>query len=137
MSIQFQDPQEVTQIQRLLALGKTDDALKLALNYLTQVEKAGMAVQIRYFARNALCVVYTSTRDDSKAEQECTRAIELMPSHWSAWNNRGTLRYLMGDMAGAHADYQQALGHSGNKNDVVDLLTHNLSLVRFKSMLQQ
>jgi tetratricopeptide (TPR) repeat protein len=134
MSIQFQAPEEVAQIELLLYQGKPDKALELALGYVEQTRKSGMDAAARYFARNALCVVYVSTREDLKAEQECTSATELMPSHWSAWNNRGTLRFLMDDLTGAQEDYQQALEHSGDKVGVVELITYNLSLLKFKGM---
>jgi Flp pilus assembly protein TadD len=134
MSIQFQAPEEVAQIELLLYQGKPDKALELALGYVEQTRQAGMDAAAQYFARNALCVVYVSTREDLKARQACTNATELMPSHWSAWNNRGTLRFLIGDLVGAQEDYQQALQNSGGKVGIVELITYNLSLVKFKGM---
>lgn len=128
LSLQLEEPSEFNQIQGLLAQGKADAALKLALQYVERVESTGSDLTSRYFAHNALCVVYTSTRDDAKAEQECTRAVELMPGQWSALNNRGTARYLVGNMEGAKQDYLRALEQAGKKKER-ELVQHNLDLV--------
>lgn len=127
--IQFEEPEEFIQIRRLLSEDNVAAALELATAYAARVEKNSKDIPSRYFARNALCVVYTHSREDAMAEQECTRAVELMPGHWSALNNRGTARYLAGNMAGARQDYQRALELPGNKKDVKELLEHNLALV--------
>lgn len=127
--IQLDEPGEFIQIRRLLTDKKIDEALELALAYVQRVEKSGKDLANRYYARNALCVVYTHAREASLAEEECTNAVELMPSHWSAWNNRGTARYLAGNMTDAKADYLQALEVAGNKKDTKELLQHNIALV--------
>lgn len=127
--IQLGEPEEFIKIRRLLTDKNIDEALELALAYVQRVEKNSKDVTNRYFARNALCAVYTHAREESLAEEECTRAVELMPSHWSAWNNRGTARYLAGDMMGAKKDYQQALGVAGDKKDIKELIQHNIGLV--------
>jgi Flp pilus assembly protein TadD len=131
--IQLGEPEEFIKIRRLLTDKKLDEALELALAYVQRVEKNTKDVTNRYFARNALCVVYTHAREEALAEEECTQAVELMPSHWSAWNNRGTARYLAGNMTRAKEDYQQALELAGNKKDVNELLQHNIDLVDQKS----
>ena len=128
-SIQFEEPDEVTRIRRLLSQDKADEALELALIYGEQARQAGMDVSNRYFAHNSLCVVYTYIRELTRAEEECTRAVEILPGQWSAWNNRGTARYLAGDMVGAQQDYLRALDAAGDRQGVVDLLRHNLSLL--------
>jgi len=74
-------------------------------------------------------VVYTSIRELDKAEQQCSSAVEIMPGQWSAWNNRGTARYLAGDMEGAQQDYLRALEAAGDREGVVELLRHNLTLL--------
>jgi len=127
--IQLEEPEEFIQIRRLLTDKKIEEALELALAYVQRVEKNSKDVANRYFARNALCVVYTHAREASLAEEECTHAVELMPSHWSAWNNRGTARYLAGNMTDAKKDYLQALELAGNKKDTKELLQHNIALV--------
>ncbi|MDX1491919.1 MAG: tetratricopeptide repeat protein [Pseudohongiellaceae bacterium] len=127
--IQFEEPEEFINIRRLLSNGSVDEALELAKSYVENVEKNTRDLPSRYFAYNALCVAYTHARESAKAEEECTRAVELIPSHWSAWNNRGTARYLAGNMAGAKQDYEKALDQAGNKKDVKELLEHNISLV--------
>ena len=127
--IRLQQPDEVTEIERLLLDDKTEQALERALRYVDQVDKSAMDAQSRYFAHNSLCVVYTKLREDAKAEAECNIAIEAMPGHWSAWNNRGTLSYLTGNFEAAKRDYQRAMENAGNNEAVIDLLRHNLTLV--------
>lgn len=87
-SIQFGEPDEVAQIRNKLEADKTDEALQLALGYVEQTDKAGRDTLSRFYARNSLCAVYTVIRELEKAEQECSRAVELMPAQWSGWNNR-------------------------------------------------
>jgi len=130
--INFQDPDEATEIRRLLSQGNAEKALEMALQYKEQVEKSGMDISSRYASYNALCVVHTYTHKYEEAEQECTRAVETMPGHWSAWNNRGTTRYFMGDLAGAEEDYRRALENAGNMEGVVELVRFNLSFVTLR-----
>jgi len=129
--IRFQQPDEVAEIERLLGRGKTGKALKVALGFVRQVEKSGMDSNSRYFAHNSLCVVYSKMGENAKAIGECDLAIEAMPGHWSAWNNRGTLHYLAGNYAEAKKDYQRALRQAPNREHVAEMLRHNLSLVDF------
>lgn len=136
-SIQFEEPDEVGRIRNLLSQNRNDDALELALGYLEQVEKAGLDSLNRFFAHNSLCVVYTTRRELEQAELECTRAVEIMPGQWSAWNNRGTARYLAGDMEGAQQDYLQALAVAGDREGVVQMLRHNLTLLDTPAPLDQ
>ncbi|MEZ5490210.1 MAG: hypothetical protein R3F50_07805 [Gammaproteobacteria bacterium] len=128
-TIQFEEPDEVSSIRRLLSQDKPDEALTLALRFKERAQQAGMDTSSRYFAYNSLCVVYTYIRELAKAEVECTEAVEMIPGQWSAWNNRGTARYLAGDMVGAQQDYLRALEAAGDRQGVVDLLRHNLSLL--------
>ncbi|MBT8146114.1 MAG: hypothetical protein KJN90_04630 [Gammaproteobacteria bacterium] len=128
-TIQFEEPDQVSRIRNLLNQEKPAEALELALGYLEQVERAGLDTRNRYFAHNSLCVVYTYIRELEKAEEECSQAVEIIPGQWSAWNNRGTARYLAGDMSGAQQDFLRALEEAGDRQGVVDLLRHNLSLL--------
>ena len=130
--IRWQQPDEVSQIERLLLQGEIDKALRFALAFVAQADKTGMDAQSRYFAHNALCVVYTKLGESDKALSECDIAIETMPLHWSAWNNRGTLRYLAGDFVAAQADYRRAFEQAPNRQNIIDMLRHNLSLVELK-----
>lgn len=130
--IRMQQPDVVGDIEELLLAGETGEALEMALNFVAQVDKAGMDAQSRYFAHNSLCVVYTKLGEGEKARRECDVAIEAMPLHWSAWNNRGTLRFLAGDFEGAQADYRRALEQAPSREGVIDMLRYNLSLVELK-----
>lgn len=135
-SIQFEEPDEVARIRTLLSQDKPDQALALALGYVEQARQAGTDTRNRYHAYNSLCVVYTSIRELEKAEASCSLAVEIMPGQWSAWNNRGTARYLAGDMVGAQQDYLRALEVAGDRQGVVDLLRHNLTLLDTPAPLQ-
>lgn len=128
-TLQFEEPDEVARIRNLLSQDNPDEALEMALGYVDQAESAGLEPRSRYYAHNSLCVVYTYIRELDKAEESCSRAVELMPGQWSAWNNRGTARYLAGDMVGAQEDYLRALREAGDRQGVRDLLQHNLSLL--------
>lgn len=128
-TIQFEEPDEVARVRRLLSQDKPDEALDLALGYVEQAEQAGMDSRNRYFAHNSLCVVYTYIRQLDKAIEECGQAVAIMPGQWSAWNNRGTARYLNGDMVGAQQDFLRAYEEAGDRQGVLDLLRHNLSLL--------
>lgn len=130
--IRMQQPDEVEEIEDLLLRGDTRKALDMALQYVAQVDQAGLDAESRYFAHNALCVVYTKLGENQQAMNECDIAIEIMPLHWSAWNNRGTLRYMAGDLEGAQADYQRALAQAPAREAVLDMLRYNLSLVELK-----
>ena len=127
--LRFEEPQQFGEIRNLLAKGALDEARSYAQIYVEQMEKGGFDLNSRYYARNALCVVYTYTGEHSVAEEECSQAISMNPGHWSAWNNRGTLRLLSGNYSGAEQDYRQALGKASKRNSVVSLLEHNLELV--------
>lgn len=135
--IRLQQPDEVSEIERLLLSDRTDEALARALRYVEQVNQSAMDAQSRYFAHNALCVVYTKLGKHAEAEAECNAAIEAMPGHWSAWSNRGTLRYLAADFEGAKQDYQRAMERAGNQQAVIDLLRHNLTLVDLNLLPQE
>ena len=54
-----------------------------------------------------LCGAYVLSRDLGKAEKTCAAAVERFPSE-TAYNNRGVLRALRGDLAGARRDFDRA-----------------------------
>lgn len=127
--LQFNEPEEFSIIRRNLSRGDVAEARGLALEYVEKVEKSRFDVASRYYAYNALCVTYTYSQESGGAEEECSRAIDIMPSHWSAWNNRGTARMLSGNIEGAQEDYARALEAAGGMQNVVDMLHHNISLL--------
>lgn len=127
--INLQQPNEIAEIERLLQARQTEKAYELATSYAETVDGTGQENSARYFAHNALCVVYTQMREYDKAMAECDLAIELMGGQWSAWNNRGTLYYLAEDYETARRDYLSALERAGNRESVSELVRFNLDLV--------
>lgn len=119
---------EIREIERLLAARDTAKAYELASGHAEEVDKAALDGITRYFAHNALYVVYIQMREYDKAMNECDIAIGLVGGHWSAWNNRGTLRYLAEDYEGTKKDYQSALMRTGNSESAIDLVRYNIDL---------
>lgn len=59
-------------------------------------------------------------------------ATGLVGRHWSALNNRGTLRYLAEDCEGAKHEYQSALMRTGNSESVIELVRYNIDLANIR-----
>jgi len=128
---QFKPAPELKTIRRLLADGKALEARKAALAYVEKVERAAQEASTRYFAYNALCVVFTNTGELDKAEEECSRAVDMMPSQWQALGNRGTVRMVAGDYEGAWDDFVRARAAVGPQNeDAAAIIVHNAELLR-------
>lgn len=128
--IWFNEPQEVLKVKHLLQAGRKQDAIKLARNYVGKVEKiSGYEATVRlYFGLNALCSALMSNGDLDEAIDNCNRAIELYPSRWQAFNNRGTAYYLSGNYEQAMQDYNHALQ---NRPDS-EIIRHNIQLTESK-----
>lgn len=129
--LQLQQPGELATIRRLILEGNAEEARDFAVAYVAKVERPGQEAATRYAAYNALCVAYTHTGETDKAERECTRAIDLLPSRWQAYNSRGTLRMMAGDYAEAKDDYYNARKAAGTNNeDATSVILHNLEILR-------
>lgn len=129
--VQLRSGGELRSIRELVADGKAEEARKIALAYVEKVERAALGASTRYFAYSALCVVYTNTGELEKAEQECTRAIDILPSQWQALSNRGTARMVAGDYHGALDDFVKAREAVGPDNkDAAAIIVHNAELLR-------
>lgn len=62
-----------------------------------------------------LCFVLVQSHDYQNSLSACGNAIQIMPSHFMAWNNRCYVRaYHVGDYEGALADCTQAIALDGN-----------------------
>jgi hypothetical protein len=59
-------------------------------------------------AVTSLCVQAANAGDLSRASSACERSVGLAPGRWSGYLNRANVRMLMGDRAGATADYAMA-----------------------------
>lgn len=110
--IQLGSSNEVRRVLSLLDEGLTDEALALAEDYLDSLGSAsiayGRAVPQRYDALNALCAALTGAGRLDEALERCSEAIELLPSRWSAINNRGTAYFAQHNYVAALEDYRRA-----------------------------
>ena len=89
-AVNLQQPDEIREIERLMVARDTKKAYKLASGYVEEADNAALNGITRYFAHNAMCVVYTQIREYDQAMNECDIAIGLVGGHWSACNNRST-----------------------------------------------
>lgn len=129
--IRFSEPNETRRVLSLLEQGETEAALAYAEDYLaslgsaTVVGRASMVPE-RYFALNALCAALTQASRLDEAITRCTEAIEIVPSRWTAHNNRGTAFYMQRNYLRALEDYERALELArGNDRETVE---HNIGL---------
>jgi len=116
----IQYPGEIREVGRLINKGKVDEAVRLAEAFLDQP----MPGEYRYDGLNALCVARTAARQLDLALEACDKAIDLLPSHWQAYNSRGTALYHLKRYEDAAASYRQAL----EIHPKSDIAKHNLSL---------
>lgn len=127
--IPFSEPDEVSNVRRLLQDGRGPEAVAAARNYLARLERDKTQEQgatYRYFALNALCGALTQVGELDEAIATCSRAIKLNPQHWSAVNNRGTAHYVSGSYEEALADYQDALTLA--PEEAAETIRHNIQL---------
>ena len=59
-------------------------------------------------AHSNLCAAFEALRAFQIALDHCTRAIDINGRNWRFYNNRGTARLGLGDIAGALVDYEKA-----------------------------
>ena len=59
-------------------------------------------------AHSNLCAAFEALRAFQIALDHCTRAIDINGRNWRFYNNRGTARLGLGDVAGALVDYEKA-----------------------------
>ena len=122
--LRLAEPGELAKIRDAINRGDAETASELILGMID----ADPDPSIRYAAQNAMCVLYTKTRDYDLALEACDEAIAITSSHWMALNSRGTVYYQMGRLDRAEADYRRAEelapAQSGRK-----IVTHNLDLI--------
>jgi len=129
--IRFSEPSETRRVLSLLEGGETDAALAYAEDYLASLDSVSIVggsgpLNERYYALNALCAVLTRISRLDEAIARCTEAIEIVPTRWTAVNNRGTVYYLQGNYVRALEDYQRALELArGSDRETVE---HNVAL---------
>ena len=125
--VNFGESGEVRRVLALLDQGLTDDALALAEDYLASLDNAAGAIPQRYSALNALCAALTSAGRLDEAVGRCTEAMDLLPSRWSAINNRGTAYFLQRNFVRALEDYRRASEFARGQNAVATV-EHNIEL---------
>lgn len=85
-----------------------DDGRALRL-WLDQVALASTREE-KAIAHGRLGLAHSAIRDSESAVDHYTKAIELDPSHPGPYHNRASELTLMGDLAGALADYNAEIG---------------------------
>jgi tetratricopeptide (TPR) repeat protein len=132
--VRFAESSEISRILDLLEQGRTDEAVGLAEDYVKSFDSAtdvgGNALMQRYFAVNALCAALTKAGRTDEAVETCTQGVEMLPSHWSALNNRGTAQFAAGRYDEALADYWRALDVA--PKTAVDTVRFNIGLVELR-----
>ncbi|MCP5146074.1 MAG: tetratricopeptide repeat protein [Gammaproteobacteria bacterium] len=129
--IWFSEPSEIAQIRHLMQVGKGEEAVRTARNFVERLRNMNPpdALVQRYFALTALCSALTQTQELEEAIANCTDAVELFPSRWQALNNRGTAHYVGGNYAAALADYQRAYElEKDNASQARQMIQHNIDL---------
>ena len=101
----FGAPSELDRISQLLEIGKTEQAVEMADKFSKDMHSG----PYHYDALNALCVALNSNQQSDEAITICNEAIEIRPSHWMAYNSRGTAHFTKNDYERAVEDYSQAL----------------------------
>jgi tetratricopeptide (TPR) repeat protein len=128
--VHFGDSGEVRRVRALLDQGLTDDALALAEDYLASLDSAAngsATTPLRYAALNALCAALTGAGRLDEAVGRCTEAMDLLPSRWSAINNRGTAHFLQRNYVRALEDYRRA-GEFARGQNAAATVQHNIEL---------
>jgi tetratricopeptide (TPR) repeat protein len=129
--LMLQAPDEVETMRQLLTLGKKNDALIAAENYLDKIKRTTLPHQSKkkYYAWNAYCTVLTSLGRVEEAVAACSIAMEFESEKWSAINNRGTAYFVGHKWLEAMLDYQAALTLVGDDNNSVrETIQHNILL---------
>ena len=126
---------ELASIRKLLAAGENAAAIARAEDYLKSLDSANIVgvnpAQQRYDTLNLLCTALTKGGRLDEALARCTEAIELLPTRWSAVNNRGTVRYAQRNFAAALEDYRLARDLVHERDDRL-LVEHNIVLTNAK-----
>lgn len=130
--VHFDRPAEIQRVLRLINEDMIDEAVALAEDYLESLDSAhgylrSTPIDRRYDALNALCAAYTKAGELAEAIDRCSRAIEIVPSRWSARNNRGTAYFAQGDYVQALEDYRRALFYAYQLNEIATV-EHNIDL---------
>lgn len=101
----FGAPSELDRISQLVQIGKAEQAVELAQKFADNMRSG----PYHYDALNALCVALNANEQSDEAITICNEAIEKRPSHWMAFNSRGSAYFTKGDYERAIEDYTQAL----------------------------
>lgn len=125
------DTTTVARVQELLVENKVDEAIALAEEYVASLQSRQYVgvnrSRQRYDALNVLCVALTRGGRRDEALARCTEATELLPMHWSAFNNRGTVWYVKGEFGAALEDYRRARDRAHERDDLLSV-QHNIEL---------
>lgn len=130
---QIGTPHEIGDIRNLLERGQTEEALRLASDFLESLETvsytgaSGSPIRERYIALNAYCIALTRSGQLDDALSACDEAIALQPDRWTGLNNRGIVNLTAGRYEPALADFREAL-RSAPDSGVATLIEQNIAL---------
>ena len=124
---------ELARVRKLLAAGEHEAAVTRAEDYLKSLDSANVIgvnpAQHRYDTLNLLCTALTKSSRLDEAIARCTEAIDLLPSRWSAVNNRGTVLFAQRNFVAALEDYRRARDLVRERDDRM-LVEHNIVLTQ-------
>jgi tetratricopeptide (TPR) repeat protein len=124
---------ELARVRKLLEAGENEAAVTRAEDYLKSLDSANIVgvspAQQRYDTLNLLCTALTKGGRLDEAIARCTEAIELLPSRWSAVNNRGTVLFVQRNFVAALEDYRRARDLVRERDDRM-LVEHNIVLTQ-------
>jgi tetratricopeptide (TPR) repeat protein len=87
-------------------------------NKLTEIQTAK--------AHNGLCVAFIMEEVWQSALEHCNKAIQIYPSNWRFYNNRGNIFLETGMLKKAISEYEKGLKHSPSS----DIIKNNLKLAQ-------
>jgi tetratricopeptide (TPR) repeat protein len=89
-----------------------------AIHFGNEVASGRGAPGNRIAALSNLCVAYAATGELQSAIESCDAALELSPTAWRAFNNRGAVHWLAGDHAAAASDFEAAAALAAGEAEV-------------------
>lgn len=84
--------------------------------------------QDQWIAQNILCIAYMHAEAALLALEHCDDAIELRPTSWQAYNNRGNAKLAVARYEEAIADYETALKLTKKRGEDRDPPSRNQAL---------
>jgi len=97
-----------------IEFGEIDKAIRISKVWLPHIDRRKKVAVL-----SNLCIGYIRSNEFDQAEEYCDRAVEQPNQKTVSYNNRGVLKALKGDYAGAMQDFASAL-NAGCSDDCFD-----------------